>query len=168
MCSSVFGDRFQWTFMHISELLCAAPSLTGIFTSKSCLSQQPQIPVNLARLPFFIVLYFPASQTRKCLGHTWGLSLVFHFSQGSESFSENWCFIYFVHQVPLSLGILQARILEWVAMPSSRGSSSQTRDQTQVSSTAGGFFTIWATREACRSGNSNLKYHQLTYSFSFH
>ena len=38
-------------------------------------------------------------------------------------------------------GILQARILEWVAMPSSRGSS-QPRDRTQVSKTAGGFFTI--------------------------
>ena len=48
---------------------------------------------------------------------------------------------------PLSMGILQARILEWVAMLSSRGSS-QPRDQTQVSSIAGGFFTIWATREA--------------------
>ena len=35
-------------------------------------------------------------------------------------------------QVPLSLGILQARILEWVAMPSSR-ESSQLKDQTQVS-----------------------------------
>ena len=45
------------------------------------------------------------------------------------------------------MGILQAKILEWVAMPSSRGSS-QPRDQTQVSHIAGGFFTIWATREA--------------------
>ena len=27
------------------------------------------------------------------------------------------------HQAPLSAGIIQARILEWVAMPSSRGSS---------------------------------------------
>ena len=44
-------------------------------------------------------------------------------------------------------GILQARILEWVAFPFSRGSS-QLRDQTQVSHTAGGFFTSWATREA--------------------
>ena len=44
-------------------------------------------------------------------------------------------------------GILQARILEWVAIPSSRGSS-KPRDQTQVSNTAGGFFTVWATREA--------------------
>ena len=45
------------------------------------------------------------------------------------------------------LGILQARILEWVAMPSSRRSS-WPRDQTQVSHIAGRFLTIWATREA--------------------
>ena len=44
-------------------------------------------------------------------------------------------------------GILQARILEWVAMPFSRGSSPP-RDWTQVSHIAGGFFTFWATREA--------------------
>ena len=37
-------------------------------------------------------------------------------------------------------GILQARILEWVAFPFSRGSS-QLWDQTQVSRIAGGFFT---------------------------
>ena len=50
-------------------------------------------------------------------------------------------------QPPLSMGVLQARIVEWVAMPSSRGSS-QPRDWTQVSHIAGRFFTIWATREA--------------------
>ena len=44
-------------------------------------------------------------------------------------------------------GVIQARILEWVAVLFSRGSS-QTRDQTQVSHTAGGFFTSWAAREA--------------------
>ena len=44
-------------------------------------------------------------------------------------------------------GILQARILEWVAFLFSRGSS-QPRDQTQVSRIAGGFFTSWATGEA--------------------
>ena len=43
-------------------------------------------------------------------------------------------------------GILQARILEWVAIPFSRGSS-QPRDRTQVSCIAGRFFTFWATRE---------------------
>ena len=43
--------------------------------------------------------------------------------------------------------ILQARILEWVAYPFSRGSS-QARDRTQVSSIARRFSTSWATREA--------------------
>ena len=43
--------------------------------------------------------------------------------------------------------VLQARKLEWVAIPFSRGFS-QPRDQTRVSCTAGGFFTSWATREA--------------------
>ena len=44
-------------------------------------------------------------------------------------------------------GILQARILECVAILFSRGSS-QPRDGTQVSHIAGRFFTSWATREA--------------------
>ena len=47
-------------------------------------------------------------------------------------------------------GILQVRILEWVAMPSTRGSSPP-RDRTGisfVSCIAGGFFTSWVTREA--------------------
>ena len=44
-------------------------------------------------------------------------------------------------------GILQAKMLEWVAMPFSRGSS-QPRDWTWVSCIAGGFFIVWATREA--------------------
>ena len=42
-------------------------------------------------------------------------------------------------------GILQARILEWVALLFSRGSS-QLRDQIQVFGIAGRFFTSWATR----------------------
>ena len=45
-------------------------------------------------------------------------------------------------------GIVQTRMLEWVAFPSSSGSS-QPRDRTQVSCIAGGFsgfFTSWATR----------------------
>ena len=50
-------------------------------------------------------------------------------------------------QASLSMGILQARVLVWVAMPSSRGSS-QPRDPTQVSCTAACLFTIGAVREA--------------------
>ena len=44
-------------------------------------------------------------------------------------------------------GILQARVLEWVAISFSRVSS-RPRDQTRVFHIAGRRFTIWATREA--------------------
>ena len=44
-------------------------------------------------------------------------------------------------------GIFQARVLEWVAISFSSGSS-RPRDRTQVSCIAGRRFTIWATREA--------------------
>ena len=44
-------------------------------------------------------------------------------------------------------GILQARILEWIAIPFSR-ESSQPRDRIQVSHITGEFFTNWATKEA--------------------
>ena len=43
-------------------------------------------------------------------------------------------------------GILQARILEWVAIPFSR-ESSWCRDWTRVSSVVGIFFTVWATKD---------------------
>ena len=48
-------------------------------------------------------------------------------------------------------GILQARILEWVAVPVSRGSSQPRNFESGVSCIAGGFFTSWATREALNS-----------------
>ena len=50
-------------------------------------------------------------------------------------------------QASLPLGMLQARILEWVAIPFSRRSS-RPWDRAQVSRIAGRFFTDWATREA--------------------
>ena len=52
-------------------------------------------------------------------------------------------------------GILQARILEWVAFPFSQGSS-QPRDQTQVSYTAGKFFTSWTTGKSKNIGGVSL------------
>ena len=47
-------------------------------------------------------------------------------------------------------GILQARILGWVAFPFSRGSS-QPRDRTQASHIVGRCFTVWATRKVFSS-----------------
>ena len=54
-------------------------------------------------------------------------------------------------------GILQARILEWVVLPFSRGSS-QPRDQTCFSWIVGRFFTIWTTREALCCGRRGGHY----------
>ena len=64
--------------------------------------------------------------------------------------SESWWVVWLCDTMDCSLpdfsvhGILHSRILEWVAIPFS-GGSSQPRDRTQVSCIAGEFFTIWAT-----------------------
>ena len=53
-------------------------------------------------------------------------------------------------------GISQARIMQWVAISFSRGSS-WPRDQTRVSCIAGRLFTVWATREGLYFANSTTK-----------
>ena len=55
-------------------------------------------------------------------------------------------------------GFLQARILEWVAVPFSKASS-QPRDWAQVSCIAGRFFFNWAIREAHKSLHQIWKKH---------
>ena len=73
---------------------------------------------------------------------TWILPKIKWLESESRSvMSNSFCDLYTV------LGILQARILEWVAVPFSRGSS-QHRSPTQVSRIAGRFFASWATRKA--------------------
>ena len=68
-------------------------------------------------------------------------------------------------------GISQARVLEWVAISFSRGSS-QPRDRTRVSCIAGRRFTIWTTREAVKiwsypyNLNMELGLFQFVYFFS--
>ena len=54
-------------------------------------------------------------------------------------------------------GILQARILQWVAIPFPRGSF-WPRNWTPVSYIAGKYFTIWATREAQNGWRKGGKY----------
>ena len=57
-------------------------------------------------------------------------------------------------------GILQARILEWAAIPFSRRSS-WSRDASRVSCTTGRFFIIWATREVILPFNILLIIHRV-------
>ena len=53
-------------------------------------------------------------------------------------------------------GILQARILGWVAIPFSKGSS-RPRDQTLVSRIAGRFFILWATSPSTYPGTKQRR-----------
>ena len=79
-----------------------------------------------------------------CQKHIYGYQRgkVEYESESCSVVSDSWDPMEYIVQ-----GILQARILEWVAFPFSRGSS-QPRDETQVSCIAGRFSTSWATREA--------------------
>ena len=101
----------------------------------------------VATAPFCSGIWLSSGQDHKHCQTPGGDALCCAESLGRVWLSETpWTV---ARQALLSMGILQASILEWVAMPSSRGSS-QPRDRTQVSHMAGGFFTIWATREAPR------------------
>ena len=62
-------------------------------------------------------------------------------------------------------GILQARILEWVSVHFSRGSS-WTRDRTRVSCVAGRFFTVWATRKTWCTNICTYLVHVYIYNIS--
>ena len=65
-------------------------------------------------------------------------------------------------------GILQARVLEWVAISFPRGSS-QPSDWTRVSCIVGGCFTIWATQAACVTNlDCILKSRDITLSTKVH
>ena len=64
-------------------------------------------------------------------------------------------------------GVLQARIMEWIAIPFSRDSS-WPRDWTQVSCTAGRFFTVWATMDDRLCARHFSKYFIHINSFKSH
>ena len=74
------------------------------------------------------------------------------------------------YQAPLSMEFSRQKywrkILELVAIPISRGSS-WPWDQTQVSCIIGRFFTVWATREASRALEEELKVPDFAYYYCF-
>ena len=105
------------------------------------------LPKNLWR-----VAWSSESLSLHLLAQLWGYFLVFYTFCESEwvKFDQSCLTVCdpMDHSLPGSFvhGILKARILEWVAIPFSSGTS-QPRDQTPVSCIAGRFFAIWATRE---------------------
>ena len=96
----------------------------------------------------------------QCLGAEWIPVYVW-----LGSFPGHWSEVKVAHSCPALCdpldctvqGILQARILEWVAFLFSRAFS-QPRDRTQVSCITGGFFTDWATRDTLLGGLRRIKY----------
>ena len=67
--------------------------------------------------------------------------ILYQLSYEGSPKSKSLCHVQ-LFATPQTIWILQARILEWIPFPFSRGSS-QPRDRTQVSHTAGWFFTRW-------------------------
>ena len=128
--------------------------LAQVITQKSCLAE-PHLAKYLSSVSLLVVSYCHLHL------HLWfSASLHLKFTRGLKSFLMTKSESVSCSVVSDSLqlmdcsppgssvhGVLQARILEWVAISFSRGSS-QPRDQTLVSCTAGKFFTVWTTREA--------------------
>ena len=100
-------------------------SQSGLFHLAQC-PPSPSMWLQMARFPSFLWL------NNVCLCMC-VLSLFSHVRLCATLWTVT-------RQAPLFMGILQARILEWVAMPSSRGSSWPSY-WTWVSRNAGGFFT---------------------------
>ena len=118
--------------------------LLSHFSRRSWLEQSSIPPTQLVVLPS-LYLYLQIFSSSLIFSHQLLWCVVFSPSVVSDSLRPHNC------SPPGSSvhGILQARILEWVAIPFSRGSS-QPRDRTWVACIAGRFFTGWATREVSK------------------
>ena len=105
----------------------------------------------LIKCRFWLKNKFPNVSSCWSMNHTRGLEKL--LTLVTSLFSVKWSESHLVVSSSLqSHGLYSpwnssGQITKWVAIPFSKGFS-QPRDQTQVSHTAGGFFTSWATREA--------------------
>ena len=143
------AQPISWTLGSFS--VHSTNPLWWVLQLASCMSWIPCLPGYLRAAPLGFLSAWPLP----ALGDRRWIMLTSSSQSPRQSgcvlghFSHVWLFATLwtvAHQTPVP-GILQARILEWVAIPFSRGSS-QPRDWTQVSCTVGRFFTVWATKEA--------------------
>ena len=135
--SSTFPELDSWSSIHIGFsshllILSGGPSFPPDFRPKHL--SWPQFPQPTSNLSEYRWLCFKNTKVKVLVAQSCQtLCDSMDYSPSGSS----------VH------GILQARILKWVAIPFSRGSS-QPRDWTWVSWIAGRFFTVWATREVSK------------------
>ena len=137
------GGPSAWTVLLTSLLSASHPILSSTWFIHTFLLQKASITPHLGM--GFLVVHLGCSEPVPLL------ALAMKWSESCSVVSKS---LRAPCSRPVSSvhGILQARTLKWVAIPFSRGSS-QPKDWTQVSCIAGGFFTIWATREALRYHN---------------
>ena len=129
--------------------LCLNPSQAVCSVAQSCPTLRPHglspgssvHGIFQARILEWVVIFYSPSQPREqtsisCVSCT-GRQILHHCAITFDSLGP------MDYSPPASSvnGILQVRILEWVAIPFSRDSS-QPKDQTQLSCIAGGFFTV--------------------------
>ena len=126
---TVFHDRLNGWEMRIQV------SLIKLDIKQSCKNVKSSI-----LLIIFLFWKYYYTNIFICIMHQVLCLLKWSESRSVMSHSLRLHGLYIVH------GILQARILEWVAFPFSKGSS-QPRDWTQVCRIVDRFFTSWATRE---------------------
>ena len=155
--------RIQWE-LKSGQRSCLAGTKVIEDSGQRCWSKEEEIFWLLSSHPLIFLPVTPIYQTqRKPEGKgaqmKWSIRLspksrmcvcvcVLSHPSRVQLFTTLWTV---AHQPPLSMGTLQAKTLEWVAMSSSRGSS-QPRDWTPVSPAfACRFFTTSASWEAPRS-----------------
>ena len=131
ICASLYGWRYQgqWKLSHLSNV----KALMAELDQKPILCTTGQVLLKITAWFFLYNLYSVC-----------GMCVCVSCSVVSDSLRPHGLYSSSGSSVH---GILRARILEWVAIPFSRGYS-WPRDQSQVSCMAGRFFTIWTTRKA--------------------
>ena len=122
--------------------MVCAPGWEGCLEENGCMCMYGWVSffsVHLKLSQHYLLIGYTKSRTRLS---NW-TELNWYHSESSSVMSHS------LQPHGLVHGILQARKLEWVAFPFSRGSS-RPRNWTQVSCPIGRFFTSWATREALK------------------
>ena len=152
--------------MYIMHITIAPPAWQKIKMGKKKPGQIPSLPLALETWRNHSTLLTPVSSLAKQVQKTNFIILRWGLKSDEVKVLVTWLCPTLWDPMDFSPpgstvnGIFQARILEWEAIPFSRGFS-QLRDWIQVSCIAGRFFTIWATREAlCCTLNSQSRVRQ--------
>ena len=135
----ILSSARYWLFIH--SLIPTTSALLIVMSLQLFFPLNTRATYCFHNYPVSCVCYISKAQ-----GSIRALSWVWRFSSTSPFHSLSNCFTCCHLCVASHHGIIQARIMEWVAISFSRRSS-QPRNWTRVSCIVGRRFTVWATRE---------------------